>query len=179
MLAHKESVLPLPILVLTPILLLAILLTVACGSGNGSNGEPLTLEGYFQTLAKANANAAERADKILEEAEPDTLVGWRKFVEEFGAFTDDFINTLKVVSPPPEVKNQHDKILVMATEIQATAREFADKVEQAESLREAAPIIEQFGGRMIELGRPLDSACRALQNMADEKGFEIDLGCES
>jgi hypothetical protein len=53
-----------PIFLLAPVLLLAILLTAACGSGNGSgnasNDGPLSSEDYFQILAKADATAIEK-----------------------------------------------------------------------------------------------------------------------
>ena len=175
----KALVLPLPILVLTPILLLAILLSAACGGGNGSNGEPLPLEEYFQTLAKANASLNQRAENVEVGSGPPSVEDSRSCAEEFGVIVDDFINSLKGVTPPAEVKSQHDKLMEAATEVQTIFSDFSDKLDKVESLGEAAPIMEQFGINIATAGGAEESACRALQSIAVGKGFEIDLECES
>lgn len=160
-------------LVLASVLLFALFVTGACGGGNSPDGEPLSPEEYFQTLAAATASGNDAIEKATQDLDPDSLEHLKVSVENFDLAAGAFISAMDGVTPPVGLQGQHDIFVDLFRLAQAQLRDLANRLEEVESLAEAELLLME--------AEPVDDAlnavCLEFDDFAAEKGLEADLPC--
>lgn len=183
-------------LVLIAGLLAVFALVAACGGddgdgdSNGTGGDETNgisspnLEEYFETVEAAVVTfEAEReaaadtaaAANLTATSEEEELTVLAEFATEAATIYDEFVNKLKAIREPDEVKEAHEDVEDAGEDVVETLEELAEDVEKADTAVEANELFDDaFGKSDFE---DFGEACRVLQGIADENDIVTDLLC--
>lgn len=161
---------------LSVVVLAVAVLTAACGDDDAT----LTVEEYFAQVEAAGNEFAERgdaADAELTESE-DPVADAKRIIPEFEDILDDFVGVLEGITPPEEVAEAHDAAIEAGRDALDALRDAADAVADVDDL---GGLVEFFEGPAMtafgEAGQRFEESCTDLQDVASEKGLEVDLRC--
>lgn len=163
--------------VVLAVLLASAAYATACG-GDGENGsgdgEPLTLEQYFEQVAAFDAGATEDLD-ALELEYPnafDDVDQTQRFLDSGAEVIRDRLAGLEETEPPMEVEGAHSAYVDGAAGLADAFQDYADQLAS-----ESPPEMTEVLGELQQAGEPLTTACSALQVIADSAGIDVDLNC--
>jgi len=156
------------LLLLFPLLLaLVAALLAACGGDDA-----LSAEEYFQKMDEIDKETDRR---VVEEvfASEDPTVG--EGADPFVRLARDVADQADELKPPDDVKDAHEEIV-------ASVRDFADKLDAAaKDADQEAPLSEPFENSDTGVAAAearLNAAFCALQDLADAKNIDADVGCD-
>lgn len=162
------------------------LLASLAACGGSSDAEPLMLPEYFERLEVLDAEFDRRNDEVAQQFDAlftDAVSGDAERVElledAFAETTEvigDFVRELDNLDPPAEAAAAH-------AEAVATGESFVAEMEDAaDAIAEAADASAAFDAAdavfTSDAFDRFDATCISLQDVADERGIDIDLDCE-
>jgi plastocyanin len=147
------------ILALVPALALVALLA-ACGD------DAPTDEEYFQRMDEIDNDVDARFDPLCEGED----VNARTCATDFGNALSATEAQYEDVSPAEDAKDQHEELVAALTESRENIEGAADDFSEED------PADEVFASDAFDFTR-VDAAFCAIQDIADEKGIEADVGC--
>jgi hypothetical protein len=150
----------------------------ACGGGGG-----LSAEQYFQklqaivdeTVQKESAavpSEEEAANLTLDEQKQARI----EFLTSFVSINEEATGRVENLNPPDDIQDAHDDLVAAAKELTSTFRDLADQAQDI-----APEDIEDFFNTQVFgafTSAEFDEACSAVQDIADDKGIDVDLNCE-
>lgn len=142
-------------------------LAVACGGGGDGDGRALTLEEYMQRMEKINADVDRRLEEVSAD-DPSAEEGGRAYVKVL----DDAKEKYRDVTPPLLVEAAHD-------EVREAVDEFGDALDAAaDNATEGARLSDLLAqGEVVGAEERLNDALCAVQQIADDNGIAVDVGC--
>ncbi len=157
----------------------------ACGGGDGSGGDELSLEQYFEEVASIIESLEERTatlDQPLErefDSEAEQIEASRDAFATVLPVFEDFVNDLDGLNPPVEVEDAHDELLAGLGDLVGGVEELIDQLEGIESASEFSDLLlapdSAFGSAVGKLA----AACLQLETIADDNGIDAAvLECE-
>ncbi len=169
-----------------PVLIAALLiaLTSACGGDGGGEGDAAGLARYYQRVDELVDDVVERGDELLEEsftdvdvssAEDAQLAASRAYLQGFVEIIDQFLDGLREIEPPAEVREAHDAFVEAADEFAGASSDVIGQIGDVlspDGLRELLA-----GGALNEAGERVEQACFEVQDLAEEHGIVADLNC--
>lgn len=153
-------------LAIFPILLVLILaLVAACGGG----GSALSEEEYFAKMDEIDKDLTKRFDEVFGDGEGSAKDGAAAFSDVAGDARTQYGD----VKPPSELKDEHDQIVAAIDLFIKAISSAADNAE------EDALLFDLFENEALaEADERTTTAFCALQDIADEKGIDAQVGCE-
>ena len=156
----------------------------AIAAACGPDGEQLTLEEYFrrsQTLVDDQGKRSSPVEtKLVENLESATSL--EEQVEASRAFfsfalseIEEFIQNLRDLDPPAEVEDAHNQMADGFQEVAVFTENLIDQLNGVDSEAALTALFTDY----VSVFEPLEAPCRALEEIADDNGIEIDLDCES
>ena len=145
----------------------------------------LTIEEYFQRLQALNDVADERseelenafnADFLAAGSEEGVLQAFENFFTDSLPIFEDFVEGMEDLNPPAAVEDAHNESVEGGAELLAVVRSVLDGLDDLESTASLEDLFEEEG--FFAAGDRLDTACFALQDIADENEIDGDLDCE-
>ena len=159
----------LPRLILAFLTLLAVIAALAACGGD----DALSDEEYFRKMDEIDKETDRRFEEEVFTSE-EVTVG--EGADPFVKLARDTADQADDLKPPEDVKDAHEKVV-------ASVRDFADKLESAAAdAEEDAPLFELFEDSdtgVAAAEERLDTAFCDLQDLADQKNIEADVGCTS
>ncbi len=157
-------------------------IAVACGGGDGGDGE-LSLEQYFEQ-ADAIIEGLQERTATLDQPLEQTFDSEEEQIEAFRvAFTTvipifrNFVDDLDEIDPPAEVANAHGELVAGFANLVEGVEGLIDQLGEIESLSEFSALLldpdSGFGSAIVQLA----SACLQLQSIADDNDIDVDLEC--
>ena len=150
----------------------------ACGGGGG-----LSAEEYFQELRAIADEAEQKATAAVpsdEEAASSTLDEQKQtgieFLASLVSIYEEATGRVEDLNPPDDIQDAHDDLVAAVEELTST---FGDLADQAQDI--APEDIEDFFNTQAfgaSTFAEFDQACSAVQDIADDKGIDVDLNCE-
>ena len=167
---------------------LTVVLAVVAGSlllaacGGGGDGEELSLDEYFQQL-----DSIEQGIKTdiggLDEASVgvigEDVEATRVYVDDYQGIVGEGVDNMKELEPPSEVGDAHDEFVAALSGMLPLWQDLGDQLKDIETTSEMQTLLmgTQDEEPWQTATQRFADACRALQGIADEKGFDIDLEC--
>jgi len=148
------------------LLMFATAAFAACGGG----GDPLSDEEYFARLTELDRDVSGRIEEQVFSSEERSA---REGADALSGILDDALGDYESLAPAQELEDEHDE-LVDAID------EWRDAVDAA-GVRAAgdASLLDLFRDQeLVQADGRLTAAFCALQDLADEKGIEADVGCD-
>ncbi len=172
--------------VLIAVLLLALIaLASACGGDGGGDGDALSLKQYYQRVDELVDDVVEQGDELLEEAFTDVdtsssedaqLAASEVYLQGFVEIIDQFLDDLRDIEPPSEVRDFHDAFVDAANDFAGASRDVIDRIEDVLSPGGLGELLDDRD--LNEAGDRVEQACFDVQDLAEEHGIDIDLNCE-
>lgn len=146
---------------------------------NDDGGGTLTLEEYFEKVAKLDDEQTRKSDEIDaeiqdlgEDPSPDQVAD--SFQEQIDLL-DGFRADLDDINPPSEVEDAHNEVV---RALDAAGEQFGELVTE---FREAESVEAAFGAfddsDFSELEKAM-VACRELEQIAADNNIEVDFDCD-
>lgn len=151
-------------------LALMVLLAVAAALAACGGDDALSDEEYFRKMDEIDKETDRRIEEEVFTSE-DPTVG--EAADPFVQVARDTADQADELKPPDDVKDAHEEVI-------ASVRDFADELEAAAGdADQDAPLSEPFENSegLAAAEVRLDTAFCDLQDLADEKGVEADVGC--
>lgn len=152
----------------------------SCDDGGGE----LTLDEYFEGLAKLDAEHDERATELEEKAN-EALASAESAEDAIKAFQDqmsgaleagkDFVDGIDDLNPPAEAEEAHEAAVEAGREVIEAFEAEKEALDDAESLDD---VDAAFSGDFETVAASFEQTCLALQAIADDNGIDEDLDCE-
>ncbi|MEX1253787.1 MAG: hypothetical protein WEE64_05540 [Dehalococcoidia bacterium] len=164
---------------LTPITLIgtaAAMLLLAASCIFGSDGEPLTIDEYFEQLDGADQEVSDRFDEVTGNlgSSPDLALVQEEYPGALDAI-DTFWQFIEDLKPPTAIEDAHND---MVDALGTYREEFAtavDAVQDASSLDQAIEALSSSD--LSTAGEGYNTACLAVQAKADDAQIDVTLGC--
>jgi plastocyanin len=148
------------LLLVFPLLLALVLALAACGD------DAPTDEEYFRRMDEVDKEVDERFDPLCE-GEDATA---KQCATEFGDALSATETQYEDVSPAEDAKDEHEELV-------AAIKESRENIESAaEEFSDDDPVDAVFESDAFDFTR-VDAAFCAIQDLADEKQIEADVGC--
>jgi hypothetical protein len=177
----KARFAPLALIITLLITLVAVGVVVVELTGGGT----LTIEEYFQRLQALNDAADERseelenafnADFLAAGSEEGVLQAFENFFTDSLPIFEDFVDGMEDLDPPAAVEDAHNESVEGSAELLAVVRSVLDRLDDVDSTASLEDLFEEEG--FYAARERLDTACVALQDIADENEIDVDLDCE-
>ena len=153
----------------------------ACGDGEKKDGGdgaagPLTLEQYFDKLQPLATKLDEDGNALDQRIRGTLDIDEAKSVfGEYVTVLEGFVDELETLEPPAQAQQAHDGAVAAG---RAFAAEFQRAVDQG---RDAETFEDLFAGAEGEsfgaASEAFTATCFALEQVADDNGITVDLGC--
>ena len=150
----------------------------ACGGGGG-----LSADQYFQELQAIVDDTVQKESAAVpseEEAANFTLDEQKQtgieFLTSLASINEEAIGGVEDLNPPDDIQDAHDDLVAAGKELTSTFGDFADQAQDI-----APEDIEEFFNTQVfgaSTFAGFDEACSAVQDIADDKGIDVDLSCE-
>ncbi len=149
-------------------------LATACDEDGGS----MSMGEYFQEFEELGDESDAKSDEINEQSDdigPGEFDKLRDLTEDARDVLEDFINDVDELDPPAEVEDAHDRFLDAASgfvdEFDDIIREFFDEDDE-DALADGAAALNAVDFSAV------GGACDELQQLANDNGIDVDLGCD-
>jgi hypothetical protein len=164
-----------------PLLLGGLLLTLgvlagACGGGGDDEGG---LEEYLQQLEASLQDIRGQFDPLEAEfpqafVEPEDTRGALNAIAEVTAESHD---ALDEIEPPEEARQAHSEFLDSAAAYQGFLEDVVGQLAGMDSMAEVEQVLAENASELDAARVRSGAACNGLQDIADENGIAVDLGC--
>lgn len=169
-----------------PLLVGGLLLTLgvlagACDGGDGGDDgdDERGLEEYFQQLETSFQSIQGRFD-TLEDEFPQAFIepaATRDALDAIAEVTGESRDALGEIDPPDEARQAHNEFLDSTASFQQFMEEVAGQLAGIESATEMEQVLAEYESQLEAARARGGAACNALQDIADENGIVVDLGC--
>ena len=168
-----------------PVLIAVMLIALASACGGDGGGDSAGLERYYQRVDELVDDVVEQGDELLEEsftdvdissAEDAQLAASRAYLQGFLEIIDQFLDDLREIEPPSEVREAHDAFVEAADEFAGASSDVIGQIGDVLSPDGLGELLDD--PNLSEAGDRIEQACFEVQDLAEEHGIEIDLNCE-
>ena len=176
----------LPLAFIAALLLAFGAIAAACGGGGSSagGGEPLTLEEYFQRFEEAGSEHERRSndlesnnvrDLTASSSESDSVQAMRVFllgtIDSYERYEDEF----RDLAVPDNARDAHDEFLDGLAQVRKDTANFLEQLDGVDTMAEFLAISDAV--ELPPVSERLEGVCSSLQQVANEGGVDVDLGC--
>lgn len=155
-------------------------LSADCGGDGG--GEQVSLEGY---LAQVEA-VLQESDSRFADLEAQGLTGSDllsparavQLEQQAREIISEALDDLRALEPPDEAAREHEELVVAANNYVHELDSFIGRLQAAQTEEDVRTLFDAIPGSPLdEAARRLDSSCFQLQDVADARRIDVDLGC--
>jgi hypothetical protein len=158
-------------------------------SANGDNGagDELSLEEYFQRIDDIFARSDEDLDALVEDLNTATGPGTDfdaavsvldQFVTDSIGVLSDSIDDMQAMNEPSDVRDEHEAFIAAIDEARLAIQSFQSDLEGVQNEEELEELNAEFATSFDQAVQGADTACGALQGIADDNSIIVDLNCE-
>lgn len=178
----------LPLAFIAALLLAFGAVAVACGGGGGGSSadgrEPLTLEEYFQRFEEARSEREQQSDDleynnvldlVASPSESESVQAMRAFLLGTIDVYERYENELLDLAVPDNARDAHDEFVDGLDQVQKDTANFLEQLDGVETMAEFFAIADAED--VPPVYERLEEVCSGLQQVANEGGINVDLGC--
>ncbi len=171
-------------LLVTALLAAVASFATACGGGGG---DELTLDEYFQQLQAIGDDLEEQGNALEAEIEgaftaetsaEEAIAALEAFLTEGVEVFQEALAEIEDMNPPSEAKDAHDRFVESARTRVDLIENLAESVGEAETLEDLQQVITDLADVQLEEETRLQEACHSLEQIASDKGLQLDLNCD-
>ena len=153
-------------------------MATACNSGDGG----LTIEEYFTELERIIDDAEQRSDALPT---PDLTNGsfetsrdqLANLYDEYAVIAEDVVDELGDLDAPDGVSGEHERFTEALRELPPVSYNYANGIRDAETESDFETAFNDTSeGEAV--GERVNTACNALQTIADDSDIGVDLQCD-
>ena len=165
--------------VIACLLVVAGSFAAACGSDD--DGDPLTLEEFFQQIEDLDNDYEARTVSLeadLDEAFADiesvdeAIDAAQSFFDEGAAAIETFVEGIADIDPPAEAEEFHDEVVEAYRTVVDLFSDAVDQIEETTTEEEFDALFETSA-----LEDAFDEVCQDAQAFADDRGISVDFNC--
>lgn len=156
------------------LLWVVVLLIGACGGGD--------LEGYMTAVQDVNARFSDDVAGLPQLDADSSLDEVEEFFDRAGTALDRALASLEELNPPEVAAEDHEAYVTSMMEYAELNEQIVAAVSQLESAESFGELTADplLGANAYNLmGVRAVATCREIQEIADQDGLGVDLGCTS
>ena len=155
------------------------LLLTACGGGE----EEVDVDEYFQRLDEIEGGIKTGIGALREESEGligEDIEATQDYVDGYQDVLGQALNDMKELQPPAEAGDAHDEFVGALSNMLPLWEDLSERLADVESPSEVQELLVASAAEPSwqTTAQRFTDACRELQGIADEKGIDVDLGCQ-
>ena len=162
---------------------LVLLSLLAAAGGACAGSDQMSVEEYLERMQALEDASAERSEPLEAEFEQLFAAGvsleerakgsQRFFTEALGQIEESVVD-LRALDPPAEVAGFHDEFVQGFSEAAAATRDAVDLLDEVSSEAELTAVFTGYVSAFV----PLEAPCLAMEDLASDRGIELDMDCE-
>jgi hypothetical protein len=154
------------------------------GDGDSDGAGGADLEKYFRTLEEIAIRTDSDLETVSNEignavftTDQEEIDGVRAALQQTGTILETAALQVAALEPPSEVQSDNDALRDALIDLTALTSNLLQAIEDVTTSAELDAAIDQTDPQFTAGDEALDSACFALQDIADGNGVSVDLQC--